>query len=80
MLNKSINKRDQYEMISITELVLNNYLLRKIDAILDLNFLYELVEEKYCLDNGRPSINPVILVKILLKQRLIGIKSVRQSF
>ncbi|MGW9815516.1 hypothetical protein ACUXGO_000686 [Staphylococcus cohnii] len=28
MLNKSINKRDQYEMISISALVPNNYLLR----------------------------------------------------
>ncbi|EJY96508.1 transposase IS4 family protein, partial [Staphylococcus arlettae CVD059] len=63
MLNKSIDKRDQYEMISISELVPNNHLLRKVDAILDLNFVYELVEDKYCLDNGRPSIDPVILVK-----------------
>ncbi|PHK48922.1 IS5/IS1182 family transposase, partial [Staphylococcus edaphicus] len=64
MLNKSIDKRDQYEMISISELVPNNHLLRKVDTILDLNFVYELVEDKYCLDNGRPSIDPVILVKI----------------
>ena len=73
MLNKSIDKRDQYEMISISELVPNNHLLRKVDTILDLNFVYELVEDKYCLDNGRPSIDPVILVKILLIQRLLGI-------
>ncbi|MBF0812042.1 transposase, partial [Staphylococcus xylosus] len=79
MLNKSIDKRDQYEMISISELVPNNHLLRKVDTILDLNFVYELVEDKYCLDNGRPSIDPVILVKILLIQRLFGIKSMRQT-
>ena len=60
MLNKSIDKRDQYEMISISELVPNNHLLRKVDAILDLNFVYELVEDKYCLDNGKPSIDPVV--------------------
>ncbi|MEB7415489.1 IS5/IS1182 family transposase, partial [Mammaliicoccus sciuri] len=64
MLNKSENKRDQYEMISVSELVPKNHLLRKVDKILDLNFVYELVEDKYCLDNGRPSIDPVILVKI----------------
>ncbi|MEB8132339.1 IS5/IS1182 family transposase, partial [Mammaliicoccus sciuri] len=69
MLNKSENKRDQYEMISVSELVPKNHLLRKVDKILDLNFVYELVEDKYCLDNGRPSIDPVILVKILLIQR-----------
>ncbi|PTJ65650.1 hypothetical protein BUZ97_01380 [Mammaliicoccus sciuri] len=79
MLNKSENKRDQYEMISVSELVPKNHLLRKVDKILDLNFVYELVEDKYCLDNGRPSIDPVILVKILLIQRLFGIKSMRQT-
>ena len=79
MLNKSIDKRDQYEMISISELVPSNHLLRKVDNILDLNSIYELVEDKYCLDNGRPSIDPVILVKILLIQRLFGIKSMRQT-
>ncbi|PNZ08934.1 hypothetical protein CD144_02775 [Staphylococcus equorum subsp. linens] len=79
MLNKSTDKRDQYEMISISELVPSNHLLRRVDNILDLNFIYELVEDKYCLDNGRPSIDLVILVKILLIQRLIGIKSMRQK-
>ena len=34
-------------MISISDLVLNNQLLRKVDAIVDLNFVYELVEDKY---------------------------------
>ena len=47
MLNKLIDKREQYEIISISELVLNNHLLGKVDAILDLNFVYELVEDKY---------------------------------
>ena len=60
MLNKSIDKRDQYKMISISDLVANSHLLRIVDAILDLNFVYELVEDKYCLDNGKPSIDPVV--------------------
>jgi len=79
MLNKSIDKRDQYEIISISELVPNNHLLRKVVAVLDLNFVYEFVEGKYWLDNGRPSIDPVVLVKILLVQRLFVIKSMRQT-
>ncbi|WP_239738423.1 MULTISPECIES: transposase, partial [unclassified Mammaliicoccus] len=63
----------------VSELVPKNHLLRKVDKVLDLNFVYDLVEDKYCLDNGRPSIDPVILVKILLIQRLFGIKSMRQT-
>ncbi|MEB8133595.1 IS5/IS1182 family transposase, partial [Mammaliicoccus sciuri] len=62
MLNKAEDKRDQYEMISVSELLPKDHLLRKVDKVLDLNFVYELVEDKYCLDNGRPSIDPVILV------------------
>ncbi|QQV52414.1 hypothetical protein [Staphylococcus sp. 11-B-312] len=54
MLNKSIDKRDRYEIISISDLVANSHLLHKVDAILDLNFVYELVEYK-----GRININMV---------------------
>ncbi|MEX5651010.1 hypothetical protein AB1J05_00675 [Staphylococcus cohnii species complex 1658] len=54
MLNKSIDKRDRYEIISISDLVANSHLLRKVDVILDLNFVYELVEYK-----GRININMV---------------------
>jgi len=36
---------------------------------LDLNFPYELVKDKYCLNHGWSSIEPDILVKILLIQR-----------
>ncbi|PTG66976.1 hypothetical protein BUY28_06410 [Staphylococcus cohnii] len=57
-MNKSINKREQDKIISFSEFVSNNHLLRKVDAILDLNFVYELVEDKYCLDNGKTSIDP----------------------
>ncbi|MFW0761501.1 hypothetical protein ACQ23P_08420 [Staphylococcus cohnii] len=79
MMNKSIDKGDQYEMVSISDLVLNNHLLRKVDVILDLKFVYELIEDKYCLDNGKPSIASVVLVIILLIQRLFVNKSIRQA-
>ncbi|PNZ42251.1 transposase, partial [Staphylococcus simulans] len=79
MLNKSSNNREQLEMISISQLVPDDHLLRKVEKVLDLNFVYDLVKNKYCLDNGRPSIDPVILVKILLIQKLFGIKSMRQT-
>ena len=65
MMNKSMDKRNQYGMISIFDIVANSHLLRKVDAILDLYFVYELVEGKYCLDNGKLSIDPVILVNII---------------
>ena len=35
-----------------------------IDKAIDWTFIYDLVEEKYCLDNGRPSMDLVMLIKI----------------
>ena len=40
---------------------------------------YELVEDLYCEDNGRPSCDPVVLFKPVLIQHLSGIRSLRQT-
>ncbi|MEE0740827.1 MAG: IS5/IS1182 family transposase, partial [Emergencia sp.] len=56
MLSKHGQKNTQIEMISLDQLVPEDHLLRKIDTYVDFNFIYDLVEEKYCADNGRPSI------------------------
>jgi len=71
--------RSQFEMYSLEDLVPENHLLRKVDKVFDLSFVYDLVEEKYSTDNGRPSIDPVVLIKIVLIQHLFGIKSMRQT-
>lgn len=80
MLSKN-NKRktNQVHIISVEQLVPKNYILRKIDKYIDFNFIYELVEDKYSLDNGRPSIDPVVLIKILFIEYLFNIKSMRQT-
>lgn len=79
MLNKTEEKRNQVQMFCIEELVPQDHLLRKIERAIDWSFIYELVEDKYCLDNGRPSINPVTLIKIPIIQYMYGIKSMRQT-
>lgn len=38
-----------------------------------------MVADKYSPDNGRPSIDPVLLIKIPFIQYLYGIKSMRQT-
>lgn len=80
MLNKNEKRKtDQVQMISVEELVPKNHLLRKIDKYIDFDFIYDLVKDKYSLDNGRPSIDPVILIKIIFIQYLFNIKSMRQT-
>lgn len=79
VLSEKEDKSKQIEIVSVEQLVPENHLLRKIEAAIDWNFIYELVEDKYCADNGRPSINPVTLIKIPFIQYLYGIRSMRQT-
>ncbi len=61
MLSKqSMEGRYQVSMIALDQIVPENHLVRKIEKALDFNFIYDLVEDKYSMDNGRPSIDPVV--------------------
>ena len=66
-------------MFSMDDMVPQNHMLRLIDKAINWNFIYDLVEEKYCPDNGRPSMDPVMLIKIPFIQYLYGIKNMRQT-
>ena len=73
MLERGKKDRDVIKIVGIDSLVPQDHLLRKIDQAVDFNRLYEMVEPLYCEDNGRPSVDPVVLFKIeadlLLRQR-----------
>lgn len=73
------DKKKQIQMISIDELVPQDHLLRKIDKYIDFDFIYDLVEDRYSKETGRPSIDPVTLIKIPIIQYMYGIKSMRQT-
>ena len=79
MTKNSDKKREQMIMLCMDDMVPQNHMLRLIDKAIDWTFIYELVEEKYCPDNGRPSMDPVMLIKIPFIQYLYGIKSMRQT-
>ncbi len=66
MLAKYPNKRNVIEFVSLEAMVPENHLLRKIDAAIDFDKIYDFVEDLYCEDNGRPSVDPVVLFKIVL--------------
>ena len=79
MLSRGQNGRDIMQMVWLEDLVPKDHLLRKIDAAIEFNKIYEMVEELYCEDNGRPSIDPVVLVKMVLIQHLYGLPSLRRT-
>ena len=72
-------KKNQVQMISIEQLVPEDHILRKIDKYVDFDFIYDLVIDKYSQDQGRPSLDPVMLIKIPIIQYMFGIKSMRQT-
>ena len=79
MTQNTEKNRTQIQMFCIDDLVPQDHLLRIIDKAIDWTFIYDLVEDKYCQDNGRPSMDPVSLIKIPFIQYLYGIRSMRQT-
>ena len=77
----TINKEIQSEILMTTmeEIVPQDSLFRKIDKYIDFTFIYDEVKDLYCENNGRPSIDPVVLFKLVFIQALDGIKSMRKT-
>lgn len=75
MLTRGKPDRGVVEMVDIESLVPKDHLLRKIDAAVDWERLYKMVEPLYSEDNGRPGVDPVVLVKMVLIQHLYGLPS-----
>lgn len=67
------------QVVCIDDLVPKDHLLRKIEKAIDWSFIYDIVEDKYSNETGRPSIDPVTLIKIPIIQYLYGIRSMRQT-
>ena len=78
-MKQGYENRYQIEMISIEDLVPKEHLLRQINSAVDFSKIQEFVEELYCDDNGRPSIDPVVLFKMVLIQHLYGLPSLRRT-
>ncbi|SFU59025.1 Transposase domain, partial [Clostridium sp. DSM 8431] len=70
--------RNQIELLSIDDLVPKNHLVRKLDAAINLDFIYDEVRDLY-KPYGRESIDPVVLIKIVMIQYIFGIRSMRQT-
>ncbi|TVY07165.1 transposase [Paenibacillus cremeus] len=70
-------KQNQLMYISLDDLVPQDHLLRAIRKKLDFTFIYEKVQHLYS-PFGRRSIDPVLLMKMLLIGYLFGIPSERK--
>ena len=79
MLARGKMERGVFEIVDTESLVPANHLLRKIDAAVNFNEIYDMVEPLYCTDNGRPSVDPVVLFKMVIIQHLYGLTSLRRT-
>ncbi len=77
MLNKNENRQMKIHFVTLEELMPQEHFLRDLDRIIDFNFVYDKVEHLYS-NTGRSSVDPVVLVKMLLIGYLYGIESERK--
>lgn len=64
-------------ILDIEELIPEKHLLRNINQMISSDVIYDLVASHYPI-NGRPFIDPVSMLKMLMGGYLYGIKSERR--
>ena len=62
------NYSDIYDIV-----IPQDHILRKINDMIDFSFIYEELENKYCLDNGRNAQSPIRLFKYLFLKYLYNL-------
>ena len=66
MLGQQRPKGSMFQMVTIEELVPKDHFLRQLDAAVDFSFIRERVRHLYCEDNGRPSIDPELALRMFV--------------
>ena len=78
-MTKKYNYKDNRLIMStLEELVPVDHEVRKLEEAIDWNFIYPLVEDLYS-KNGRKSIDPVVLFKIIIINYTFGYNSIRKT-
>src|SRR6266508_385994 len=68
----------QLEMVCLDQLVPDDDRYRRIDALVDWGFVRAVAAPYYAEAVGRPSVDPIVLVKLMLAGALEGIGSMRE--
>jgi len=69
-------ERDQPELFitgSLRQLIPDDHVLVRVDGVLNLSWLREEVSDCYCLDDGRPGVDPEVAVLLMLAGLLTGV-------
>lgn len=79
MITQSHQRQSEMVLLDLEALVPETSIYRKIEEAVDFTFIYEAVEDLYAKDNGRPSLDPVVLFKLVFIMVLDGVKSMRRT-
>jgi len=74
-------ERFQHEMTllpPLETLIPDDHPLWRLNRVLDLSFVHEALRDRYCQDNGRPSIDPEVIIRLFLIQAMARIPHVRE--
>lgn len=77
MLKRSESKQMKMSFVTLEELMPQEHFLRDLDKFIDFDFIYYNVADLYS-NTGRPSIDPVVMIKMLLIGYIYGIDSERK--
>lgn len=66
MLGHNSSEPALFQMVDLEALVPEDHRLRKIDSVLDLSFVSEVVGECYVQGQGRPSVDPELALRMML--------------
>lgn len=79
MQTRRENKQGRLVLLPpVEEFVPLDHRLRRLNRVLDLSFVHETVRDKYCQNNGRPSVDPEVVLRLFLLQAIEGIGQVRE--
>src|SRR5262245_17812432 len=68
-------ERSQLELFisgSLRQLIPDDHMLVRVERVLDLSWLRDEVADCYCLEDGRPGIDPEVAVRLMLAGLLSG--------
>lgn len=73
-----INRQPKlFSVVNLEEFVPKDHELRRFERVLDLNFIHEYTEKFYCKNNGRPSVDPELFMRMMLLSHIYGLSSDR---
>jgi len=78
MQTKRVNRQTRMMLLPPLEAFIpKDHPIRRLNKVLDLSFVHDAVRGQYCHDNGRPSIDPEVIIRLFLLQAIEGIPHVR---